>query len=86
MSEGIKNIIEEQERILEKNERALLYIRDCINNVRRNARRESDYDIMILLDAISEYTSEYMDTVIEMEDAISGIQDDILFELSSLSK
>ena len=86
MSENIKNIIEEQERILEINERALLYIRDCINNVKRNARRESDCDIMILLDAISEYTTDYMDTVIEMEDAISGIQDDILFELSSLSR
>lgn len=85
MSTNIQNIIEEQERLLEKNERVLLYIRECINNIRNNTRRSNQYDQGALLDAISEYTSEYMDTVIEMEDTISDIQDDILHELSSLT-
>lgn len=86
MSENIKYIIEEQERLLEKNEQIVRYIRECINNIRNNSRRASDYDASMVLDAISEYNNEYMDTVIEMEDAISEIQDDILYELSSMSK
>lgn len=79
MCREIKDIIQEQQKIVERTERLLRCFKSNVLDAKHNARNSSSSsELADLLVEISQYNTEYMQNMVDLEDTICGLQSQIL--------